>query len=100
MLMQLFWVVLTSLLTTALTLVAAWYVFDRVLMPRYRSEIDAKADEIGRNFREHVREGVREGIGDVLVDLRDKAARKATQGPMEFFEESLNLWLGDRKPRK
>ena len=100
MLMQLFWTVLTSLLTTALTLVAAWFVFDRYLKPRYWSEIDAKADEIGQEFKAHVRDGVREGIADVLGDLRDKAAQKATQSPMEFFEDSLNLWLGNRNPRK
>ncbi len=100
MLMQLFWIVLTSLLTTALTLVGAWYAFDRFLKPRYWAEIDAMANETGQKFKAQVSDGVREGIANGLNDLRDKAARKATQTPMEFFEDGLNLWLGDRKPRK
>jgi hypothetical protein len=100
MLMQLFWVVLTSLLTTALTLVVAWFVFDRFLKARYWSEIDAQAQEIGQEFKAQVSEGVREGIANGLTDLRDKAARKATQTPIDLLEESLNLWLGGRRPEK
>ena len=100
MLTQAFVIVLTSLLTTALTLVVAWFVFDRFLKARYWSEIDAQAQEIGQEFKAQVSEGVREGIANGLTDLRDKAARKATQTPLDLLEESLNLWLGGRRPEK
>lgn len=100
MLLPLFWVVLTALLTTASTLAGAWWVFDRYLKPRYWSEIDAKSEELGRLLRAQVREGVREGISTGLAELPNKAARKATQAPIDLFEESLNLWFGERKPKK
>jgi heme/copper-type cytochrome/quinol oxidase subunit 1 len=41
MLMQAFVIVLTSLLTSVLTLTAAWFVFDRYLKTRMWDEVDA-----------------------------------------------------------
>lgn len=86
-------VILTSLLTALLTLAGAWCVFDRYLKARFWSEVDAKADEIGREFKQQVSDGVREGIANGLTDLRDKATKTATQAPIDMLEESLNLWF-------
>jgi len=91
--MQLITIVLTSLLTSLLTLVGGWYVFERYLKARYWAEVDAKAEEIGREFKQQVSDGVREGIGNGLADLRDKAAKTATQTPIDILEDSLNLWF-------
>ena len=86
-------IVLTSLLTSALTLAGAWFVFDRYLKPRLWKEFEENTDELGLRLKQRVSEGVREGIGDGLADLREKATRTATRGGLDLVEESLNLWF-------
>jgi hypothetical protein len=99
MLMQAFVIVLTSLLTSVLTLTAAWFVFDRYLKTRMWEEVDAKADEFGLLLKQRVSEGVREGMSNGLADLREKATRTATRGGIDMLEESLNLWFRGGRPK-
>jgi len=97
--MQLLTIVLTSLLTSLLTLAGAWFVFERYLKARYWAEVDAKADEIGNQFKQQVSDGVREGIANGLTDLRDKATKTATQTPFDILEEGMNVWFRRGRPK-
>jgi len=93
MLTHILMIVFTSLLSSILTLGGAWYLFDRVAKERIRSEVDAKAEDIGEQIREKVNEGVREGINGGFADLRQKATKSAAVGGLDLLEESLNQWF-------
>jgi len=99
MLTQVFVIVLTSLLTSALTLAGAWFVFDRYLKAQLWQEVDTKGEELGLLLKERVSEGVREGMSNGLADLREKATRTATRGGFDVLEESLNLWFRGGRPK-
>ena len=90
-------IVLTSLLTCALTIIAAWVAFVRYLEPRLWADIDKKVDELGHLIRKRTRQGVREGIAESFEEMRKRATRSATQAPLDMLEESLNLWFGKRQ---
>lgn len=89
--------VITALLTSALTIFGAWFVFERYLRARMWAEVDEKIDELGLLIRERTREGVRQGIAESFEDMRKRATKSATKAPLDMLEESLNLWFGNRR---
>ncbi len=91
-------IVLTAVLTSAVTLGAAWLVFQRYLKARLNEAIEAKATELSAVLEARVRDGVRRGIRDGLVDLPSDVMRKTRRGITEtgvgMLGDGINTILG------
>ena len=96
-------ILVTSVITSALTLAAAWFAFHRYLKQLTISWIDEKADELGDELQGRVRTGVREGIRDGLSDVSDNVVRRTAEGAAKtgfgMLEDSVNFWFGAGKKK-
>lgn len=101
---QIFLVFFSAAVTSALTLVAAWYLYQHYLKDRLMADLDDRAEALGEILRERVREGVREGIHEGFAglpsDLMGKATRGVTKTGMDIFEDSMKMWFGVPKSDK
>lgn len=104
MITQLALIILTALVTSALTLLAAWYVYEHHFKDRLLENIREQSDELGLKLKQRVREGVREGIQEGLSglpsDFVGKATKNVTKAGLGVFEDSMNLWLRPSKKHK
>lgn len=96
-------ILVTAAITSALTLVAAWYLFHRYVKQMLASWIDEKADELGTELQGRVRKGVRQGIRDGLSDVSDNVVRRTAEGAAKtgfgMIEDSVNFWFGTGKKK-
>ena len=100
---QLLSIVITALVTSAVTLGAAWLVFQRYLKNRINAAVDAKAAELSTIFEARVRDGVRRGIRDGLTDLPGDVVRRTRRGitdPVGVIGDGLNSILGSSGRRR
>ncbi len=97
-------VIFTAVITTVLTLAAAWFLYRRYLERMIVTWIDEKADELGRQLEGRVREGVRKGIKDGVSDVGDNVVRRTAESAAKtgfgMIEDGMNLWFraGRKKP--
>lgn len=97
-------VLVTAVITSALTLAAAWFLYQRYVKQMLVSWIDNKAGELGDQLKQRVREGVQSGIRDGLSDVGDTVVQKTKEGAAKsgfgLIEESMNVWFraGKKKP--
>ena len=92
-------IVITALLSSALTIAAAWFVFERYLKPALIEALSEELAETGEMIEKRVRKGVVDGIaaaagGEVLRDT----TRRVTETGARVFEEGLGALLGTKKP--
>jgi len=94
-------VFVTAAITSALTIAAAWYLYQRYVKQMLIDWIDKKAEELGEQVKERVREGVQIGIKDGLSDVGDSVVKKTREGAAKtgfgMIEESMNMWFGAGK---
>lgn len=104
MITQIFLILFSAIVTSALTLTAGWYAYQHYLKERLMTDLDDRAEALGELLRERVREGVREGIHDGFAglpsDLMGKATRGVTKTGMDIFEDSMKMWFGPPKSDK
>lgn len=97
-------ILLSAVITSALTLTAAWYVYEKHLKERLLRQLEEKTETLGLELKERVREGVREGIQEGFTglpsDIVGKATKSVTKTGLGVFEDSMNLWFGPSKKRK
>ncbi len=96
-------VLVTAAITSALTIAAAWYLYQRYVKQMLVNWIDKKAQELGEQLKERVREGVHTGIKDGLSDVGDSVVKKTREGAAKtgfgMIEESMNMWFrAGKKP--
>ena len=98
-------VFVTAAITSALTIAAAWFLYQRYVKQMLVSWIDRKADELGEKLKERVREGVHTGIKNGLSDVGSDVVKKTKEGAAKsglgMFEDSMNLWFraGKKTPK-
>lgn len=93
-------IILTALLSSAVTLLGAWLVYERVIKPNLIESLEAALERTGVSIERRVKRGVVEGLsaaasGEVLRDT----TRKVTATGAKVLEEGLGALLGPRKPR-
>lgn len=96
-------ILVTAVITSALTLAAAWYLFHRYVKQLLVAWIDETVDELGSELQGKVRKGVRQGIRDGLSDVGDNVVRRTAEGAAKtgfgMLEESVNFWFGPGKKK-
>ena len=104
MITQFFLIIFTAMVTSALTLVAAWCLYQYHLKTRLEIAIDEKAEELGERLKDQVREGVQEGIRDGVSDLPTDLVGKATKGVakigIDMIEDGMRPWFRSSKSRR
>lgn len=100
--LQLLFVLLTALLSSAFTLLMAWWLWQRRLKKELQDEIDAQVaqgiDELGRKVEDSVRQGIKEGVAalpssEVLADATRTVARTGA----EIVGAGIDSLLGNRR---
>ncbi len=96
-------VFVTAAITSALTIAAAWFLYQRYAKQMLVDWIDKKADELGEQVTVRVREGVQQGIKGGVSDVGSEVVKRATEIPKKtgfgMIEESMNVWFrSGRKP--
>ena len=90
-------VLTTALVTAALTLIAAWYLYHRHVKQLLNDWIDTRSAEIGAELEERVRQGVERGIRDGVSSLGADVVRKTGEGAVRtglgIIEDGVNVWL-------
>ena len=101
---QLFYIAITSVVTTALTLSAVWIAYRRHVKQRLWQAIDEKAEELSEmlesRVRQGVRDGIRDGVADLPADMVRQTRRNITETGFGIIEESVNTILGTPRRRK
>jgi len=98
-------VLVTAIITSAVTIAAAWFLYQRYVKQILIDWIDKKAEELGEQLKGRVREGVSEGIKDGVGDVGTQVVKKTKEGAamtgFGMIEDSMNLWFGagKKKPR-
>ncbi len=94
----------TAIISSALTIAAAWFLYHKYVKQLLVDWIDNKAVELGGQAKERVREGVHSGIRDGLSELRSDIVQKATEGASKssfgMFEGGMTDWFGSSKKKK
>lgn len=93
--------VVTALLSSAATLGAAWWLFER----RYRQRLERHAEKLLAEFGELLEERVRRGVIRAVADLPSGAVLRETTTAVtrrgaSMVENGLNVLLGRRDPPK
>jgi hypothetical protein len=92
---MLFYVVLTAILSCALTLGVAALYFRNVAEPRLRASYEEQIEHLGDLVQERVRAGVLDALNSVAKgDPLVKATRTVTRTGASLVEEGLNVLLG------
>jgi hypothetical protein len=96
-------VFVTAVITSALTIAVAWYLYHRYVKQVLVSWIDKKAKELGEQLKDRVREGVQAGIKDGLSEVGDSVVKKTREGAAKtgfgMLEDSMNMWFrAGKKP--
>ena len=101
---QLLLIVLTAIVTSAVTLAAAWWLYERHLRQRLLDAVDAKAAELGEMLESHVRAGVRQGVRESVASLPSDVIRTTGRGLTEtgvgMLEDGINTILGTPRRRR
>ena len=91
-------IIVTAVMSSALTIVGAWLLYHRFVKPRLIAWIDTKAVEMGGQLQEQVRDGVRAGFQDGMTDVRNHIVKTATEhaskSGLGLFEETMKTWFG------
>lgn len=94
-------VFVTALITSAVTIAAAWLLYQRYVKKMLIDWIDKKADELGEKVTERVREGVQQGIKGGVSDVGSEVVKKTREGAKKtgfgMIEESMNVWFRSGK---
>lgn len=97
-------VLVTAIITAALTIGVAWFLYDRYGKPRLMAWIDDKAQDLGELLKDRVREGasigIKEGLADVGSDVVKKTREGAAMSGLGLIEESMNTWFGSGRKKK
>jgi hypothetical protein len=97
-------VLVTAVVTAALTLAAAWYLYHRFVKQLLVDWIDTRSEELGAELEERVREGVERGIRDGVSGLGADVVKKTGEGAVRtglgIIEDGMNVWLrpGRKQP--
>jgi hypothetical protein len=103
-------VLVTAIVTAAMTLVAAWALYHRFVKQLLTDWIDTRSRELGEELEDRVRDGVERGIRDGVSSLGADVVRKTGEGAVKtglgIIEDGMNVWLrpgrkrpgGDEKP--
>ena len=90
-------ILVTATITSALTIAAGWFLYQRYVKQMLIDWIDTKAKELGEQVRERVRDGVQEGIKSGVSDVGSEVVKKASEGAKKtgfgMIEESMNVWF-------
>ncbi|MDH3336208.1 MAG: hypothetical protein OER22_00915 [Gammaproteobacteria bacterium] len=90
-------VLLTAAITSALTIAAVWFLYQRYLKQLLVDWIDRKADELGEKLKARVREGVHSGIKDGLSEVGGTVVKKtkesAVKSGLGMLEDSMGMWF-------
>jgi hypothetical protein len=97
-------VLVTALITSAATITAAWFLYQRYVKQMLIDWVDTKAEILGEQLKERVREGVRVGIKDGVSEVGSDVVKKTKEGAAKsglgMFEDSMSVWFGAGKKKK
>jgi predicted DNA-binding protein len=88
----------TSLLSSTLTIVLAWALYERRLRRDLERRLKDLHDEIGRTVEVRVKRAVVESLADMnTVDVLRDTTWKAARSGGDLLSDGLNVLLGKRK---
>lgn len=94
-------VLATAVITAALTLAAAWYLYHRYVRQLLTDWIDTRSQEIGADLEKRVRDGVERGIRDGVSGIGADVVRKTGEGAVRtglgIIGDGMNVWLRPRR---
>lgn len=99
-------VLVTAVITSAVTIAATYFLYQRYVKQMLIDWIDRKAQELGEQLKGRVREGVSEGIKDGVGEVGIQVVQKTREGAAKtgfgMIEDSMNLWFGAgrKKPKR
>lgn len=96
-------VIVTAVITAALTLAAAWYLYHRFVKQLLMDWIDTRSEELGAELEDRVRDGVERGIRDGVSSLGADVVKKTGEGAVRtglgIIEDGMSVWLRPGKKR-
>ncbi len=90
---------LTAVLTSAITLGVGYWIYDRHLKARVQQAVDEKIEKLGATMEERVRNGIVQGVASIpSVEVIRGTTRTMAETGVNIIGESLGAIFG--KPRK
>ena len=88
-----------ALLSSAVTFLALWFYYRRVVEPALDEKIELVLKSLGDEVGTRVRSGVVEGVTDLAgADTLRRTTEKVASSGVALMDEGLNVLLG--KPRR
>ena len=95
-------ILVTAVVTAAITIAAAWFLYHRYVKRMLIEWIDDKAEEVGAQLERRVRAGVETGIRDGVSNLGADVVKKTGEGAVRtglgIIEDGMNAWLRPGAP--
>jgi hypothetical protein len=100
MLADLLLAVVTAVLSSACTLAAAWWLWERRLRRRLDARLEEVREELGETIRQRVRQGILDGISAIpSVEVLRGTQRSLADTAAELVRGGLSSLLGGPRPR-
>lgn len=91
-------IIFTAILSSGLTLLLAWFMFQRFWRRDLERRLRDWHDEVGRTVEIRVKRAVVESLSDInTVDVLRDTTWKAAKSGSDLLSDGINVLLGKRK---